>query len=97
MASKVVPWLEPPSPVKLTATRSVPRVLALNAAPTASGGLPPTMALAPSMPLSRSAMCMDPPLPPHKPPALAKISSIMPFTSQPLAMQWPWPRWVDPM
>ena len=25
---------------------------------------------------------------------LPKISSIMPCSSQPLAMQWPWPRWV---
>ena len=39
-------------------------------------------------------MCIEPPLPPHSPSGLPKISSIMPSTSQPLAMQWPWPRWV---
>ena len=28
---------------------------------------------------------------------LPKISAIIAFTSAPLAMQWPWPRWVDSM
>ena len=31
------------------------------------GGPPPTMPFAPSMPLDRSAMCMEPPLPRHEP------------------------------
>ena len=38
-------------------------------APTASGGPPPTMAFAPSMPLPKSAMCIEPPLPLHSPSA----------------------------
>ena len=96
-ASKVVPWLAAPSPEKATATLPVLRYFCVSAAPTAMGGEPPTMALAPSMPFFRSAMCMEPPLPPQRPSALPMISSIMPFTSTPLAMQWPWPRWVEPM
>ena len=94
IASKVVPWLEPPSPVNDTATLPVPSVFAVSAAPTTSGGPPPTMPLAPSMPWSRSAMCIEPPLPPHSPPSLANSSCIMPATSQPLAMLWPCPRCV---
>ena len=61
-----------------TATVPVPSVLAVSAAPTTSGGPPPTMPLAPSMPRSRSAMCIEPPLPPHSPPFLANSSCIMP-------------------
>jgi len=36
---------------------------AAKAAPQAMGRPPPTMPLAPSMPMAKSAMCMDPPLP----------------------------------
>ena len=42
-------------------------------------------------------MCIEPPLPPHRPSLRPKISCIMPRVSQPLAMQWPWPRWVVAM
>ena len=93
--SAVVPWFMPPSPVNTTATAPVPSVLAASAAPHASGGPPPTMPLAPSIPLCRSAMCMDPPLHRQVPVLRPKISAIMPGTSQPLAMLWPWPRWVE--
>ncbi len=63
MPSAVVPWFEAPSPKKQTVTWSVPFTLAVSPAPHASGGPPPTIPLAPSMPLSTSAMCMEPPLP----------------------------------
>ena len=46
-----------------------PSVFAVSAAPITSGGPPPTMPLAPSIPWSRSAICIEPPLPPHSPPA----------------------------
>ena len=36
-------------------------------------------------------------MPPQRPSARPMISSIMPRTSHPLAMQWPWPRCVDPI
>jgi hypothetical protein len=61
--SRKVPWLEPPSPVNDTPTWSVPRILADRPTPQFIGGPPPTMPLAPSMPLSTSAMCIEPPLP----------------------------------
>ena len=68
--SATVPWLEAPSPMNAIATPSVPRVLWVSAAPTAMGGAPPTIALAPSMPFERSAMCIEPPLPLQTPSAL---------------------------
>ena len=52
-------------------------VFAVSAAPQTSGGPPPTMPLAPSMPFERSAMCIEPPLPPHSPSLRPKISCIM--------------------
>ena len=58
-----VPWLDAPSPKKHTDTWSVPRIRAESAAPVARGMLPPTTPLAPSIPLEKSAMCMEPPLP----------------------------------
>ncbi len=97
MLSAVVPWLMAPSPEKTTATSSRPSTCAVIAAPQASGGPPPTMPLAPSMPLERSAMCIEPPLPRQMPVSLPKISAIMPCTSHPLAMQCPWPRCVEAM
>jgi len=42
-------------------------------------------------------MCIDPPLPSHVPPARPNSSHIMAVTSAPLAMVWPWPRWVEVM
>jgi hypothetical protein len=71
--------------------------LAVSAAPQIKGGPPPTMPFAPIIPLDRSAMCIEPPLPPHRPSLRPKISAIMALGSQPFAMQWPWPRWVDAM
>ena len=65
--------------------------------PQISGGPPPTIPFAPSMPLDRSAMCIEPPLPRHDPVRLPKISAIIGLMSTPLAMQWPCPRCVDAM
>ena len=48
-----------------------PRNLAASAAPQASGAPAPRMPLAPIMPLERSAICMEPPLPRQEPVALA--------------------------
>ena len=77
IASKVRPWFEPPSPVKDSPTPPVFKVFAVNAAPIAKGGPPPTIPLAPSIPLSKSAICIEPPFPRHSPSSLPKISSIM--------------------
>jgi hypothetical protein len=77
----------PPSPLNFDASARLP----------ISGGPPPTMPFAPSMPLDMSAMFIEPPLPRHDPVALPEISAIMPWTSTPLAMQWPCRRWVDAM
>ncbi|CKG02165.1 Uncharacterised protein [Streptococcus pneumoniae] len=49
------------------------------------------MPFAPSIPLSKSAICMDPPLPLHNPVAFPKSSAIIPFKSQPFAIQCPCP------
>ena len=51
IASNTVPWLQLPSPPKATLTLPVAASWQAMAAPTASGGPPPTMAFAPSMPL----------------------------------------------
>ena len=40
-------------------------------------------------------MCIEPPLPLQMPVRRPKSSAIMPRTSTPLAMQWPWPRCVE--
>ena len=65
--SRVVPWLDAPSPKNATATPPSPLCLDASARPQISGGPPPTMPLAPSMPLDRSAMCIEPPLPLQEP------------------------------
>ncbi len=57
------PSLLAPSPKKQTVTSSRPRRLAASAAPTAIGRPPPTMPLAPRLPLVTSAMCIEPPRP----------------------------------
>ena len=88
------PWLAPPSPKKATATLSVPFTRLVRAAPTARGTLAPTTPLVPSIPLLMSAMCIDPPLPLLHPVALPNSSATISLGSTPLAMQWPWPRWV---
>ena len=89
-----MPWLAAPSPKNDTATRPSPSTRAARAAPTASEMPPPTMALAPRMPRAKSAMCIDPPRPRHRPVDRPYSSAAMGSKSQPLAMQWPWPRWV---
>ena len=58
-----VPWFVEPSPKKQTQTWSVPRMRMERPAPQAMQWPAPTMPFAPRMPLSRSAMCMEPPLP----------------------------------
>ena len=49
------------------------------------------------MPTEKSAMCIEPPLPPLKPLALPNSSHIMPTMSAPLASVCPCPRWVEVM
>jgi hypothetical protein len=68
--SRNMPWFEAPSPTKLTATSPFRRNFAASAAPQASGAPAPRMPFAPIMPLSRSAMCIEPPLPWQAPPFL---------------------------
>ncbi|MNT32147.1 hypothetical protein D3C72_1680130 [compost metagenome] len=68
--SRKVPWLEAPSPQKVMPTSPLPRNLAASAAPQISGAPAPRMPLAPIMPLDRSAICIEPPLPLHEPPFL---------------------------
>src|ERR1700742_3121062 len=91
-ASWKAPGLPAPSPKKATATRPCFRCLLDIPAPTASGRLAPTIALAPSRPLRGSAMCIEPPLPWQMPSPRAKSSAIIESTSIPRARQWPLPR-----
>lgn len=74
---------------------SLPRRLAVRAAPTAMGRPPPTIPFAPRLPVLMSAMCIDPPRPWQYPVSLPKNSANIRPTSAPLAMQCPWPRWVE--
>src|SRR5216117_1381298 len=55
---------------------------------------PPTIALAPRLPVSGSAMCIEPPLPRQYPGSLPRSSANMRLTDAPLARQWPCPRCV---
>ncbi len=97
IASCVVPCSAAPSPKKHATTARLRSVLAVSAAPAASGGPPPTMPFAPSMPRDTSAMCIEPPLPLQDPVARPKSSAIISSSGTPFAMQWPWPRCVDVM
>ncbi len=63
MASCTGPRLEAPSPKKTTATWSVLRSLMESPAPQIRGSPPATTPLAPRIPIEKSAMCMEPPLP----------------------------------
>jgi hypothetical protein len=63
-ASMNGPRLMAPSPKKHTAIASTPRIFKPCAAPTAIGKPAATTPLAPSMPTEKSAMCIEPPLPP---------------------------------
>ena len=92
-----IPSLVAPSPMKAAATRLCPRILNERAMPVAMGSPPPTMATAGTIPLARSPMCMDPPLPLQQPVTLPKSSAIMQATSSPLAMQCPCGRCVEVM
>ena len=65
--------------------------------PTAIGRPAATMPLAPKIPRSGSAMCIEPPRPRLVPSSRAISSANIPSGSRPLARQWPWPRWVEVM
>src|SRR5210317_1288029 len=95
MVSYIKPCAVAPSPKKQTVTSSWPNNLAENAEPVAMPIDPPTIALAPRLPLDWSAMCMDPPLPRQYPSSLPKSSQNISLNSAPLATQWPWPRCVE--
>ena len=96
-ASWKLPLLVPPSPKKHTATCPEPRCSADSPAPAAMPNPPPTMPLAPSMPSEKSATCIDPPRPRLAPVSLPNSSAINRSVRMPLAMAWPWPRWVEVM
>ena len=69
----------------------------LSADPTAMGMPPPTIPLAPRLPMEKSAMCMQPPRPPHYPVSLPRNSAIIRSNLIPLPMLCPCPRWVAVM
>src|SRR6266702_2389629 len=69
-ASWKAPILVAPSPKNATATWSLPRSLADQAAPAASGRCAPTIAYDPSIPADALVRCIEPPLALHKPVAL---------------------------
>src|SRR5215475_6262499 len=69
-ASWNAPILVAPSPKNATATWPVPRSLADQAAPAASGRCAPTIAYEPSMPDDAFVRCIEPPLARHMPVAL---------------------------
>ena len=93
--SRKGPRLIAPSPKKHTVMASRRCSFCAWAAPTAIGRPAATTPLAPSMPTEKSAMCIEPPLPPLKPVARPNSSAIMRFMSAPLASVWPWPRCVE--
>ena len=73
-ASWKAPMFVAPSPKKQTATWSVPRTCADQAAPAATGRCAPTIAYDPIAPCRTLVRCMEPPLPPISP-HLRPISS----------------------
>ena len=81
-----VPWLVAPSPKVATATWSVPLYLAANPAPATMGMPPPTMPLAPMIPLERSARCIDPERPMQYPSLRPNSSAMARLRSMPFAM-----------
>jgi len=89
IASWKVPRLEAPSPKKQMATASVFLYLQANAAPTEIGCPAPTIPLAPRMPRSISAMCIEPPFPLQYPVAFPYSSAIIRSIFPPLAITWP--------
>ena len=88
------PSLLAPSPKNGIETRSLPCNLLPKAAPTAVGIAEPNIPDSPRMPMLKSAKCMDPPLPLQMPVALPNNSAIAVRTFPPLAMGWPWERWL---
>jgi hypothetical protein len=82
------PMLVAPSPKKATATCSVPRSLADQAAPAAMGRCEPTIAYEPSIPLSALVKCMEPPLALHSPVALLISSARHSAGVAPRAIAW---------
>ena len=89
------PRLIAPSPKMQQTTFSSRLSLIACAAPAAMTMLAATTPFAPSMPTPKSAMCIEPPLPPQLPPSRPNSSRIMASGSAPLARVWPWPRWVE--
>ncbi|OPZ80260.1 MAG: hypothetical protein BWY76_03409 [bacterium ADurb.Bin429] len=62
--------------------------------PVATGMPPPTMAMAGTMPFSKSPRCMEPPLPRQQPVVFPNNSCMIDSTVRPLAIAWPCGRWV---
>ena len=79
------PRFTAPSPKMQTVISPSPRSFWPCAAPAAIGMLAPTTPLAPSMPTEKSAMCIEPPLPPQVPPSRPNSSRIIASASAPLA------------
>ncbi len=93
--SRKGPRLTAPSPKKQATTGSFSCTLSACAAPTAIGMPAATTPFAPSMPTEKSAMCMEPPLPPLVPAARPNSSHIIFSIEAPLASVCPWPRCVE--
>src|SRR6185503_12165514 len=93
--SRKGPRLTAPSPKKQATRCFFPCTCSACAAPTAIGMPAATTPFAPSMPTEKSAMCIEPPLPPLKPVARPNSSHIIFSIEAPLASVWPWPRCVE--
>ena len=91
-ASWKAPMLVVPSPKKQTATWPECRYWADQAAPTAIGRCAPTIAYEPIAPCSTLVRCIEPPLPPIRPPCLPTSSSSIGAMGTPRASVWLWPR-----
>jgi len=89
-----LPSFDAPSPKKHTVILLRCFICCISAAPVAMQKPPPTTPFAPRLPRSKSAICMEPPLPRQYPLYLPSISAIILLRSIPLAIQWPWPRCV---
>ena len=94
-ASWKAPILVDPSLKNAIVTRLFFRYLFANAAPTACGTPAPTMPFAPSIPRSRSEICIAPPFPLQYPVDRPINSAIMGLNWPPLATRWPCPRCVE--
>ena len=82
---------DPPAPSPARRARSRAAV----ATPAAIGTPAATIPLAPKIPRSGSAMCIEPPRPLFVPVTLASSSAIIGSGGSPLARQCPWPRWLE--